>query len=372
MTKKKELLFSEGRNPIFSRYQGQLNGEETHLKSQGENTILNKCYETKKIITISSEQEYLIIIPILLSNHEIAGGIIIQLEVSSNILSNKDVLIEEKDLDIGLQELFKVGVICHNHYEVITWLVKLAKHFFEILSKFDKQQKELKLMKKRVSEVENQLAQFEIRSLENQIKPHFLFNTLNLVARLIYLGKSDESMEVVYALSKLLRYSIEKKELVRVRDELQYIKSYLFIQKSRYGEQLNFQIDVSQNTLGGLIPALSIQPLVENSIKHGLEPKGAGLIKIIGRLKRQKLFLTVKDDGVGFKNNGDSLQKNNKSKRSFGTGLKNIEKRIRFYFGDDYDLIIKSKPDEGTEITIIVPFVSDLEDDYIPVFWFDK
>lgn len=230
---------------------------------------------------------------------------------------------------------------------------------------------EIEGLQEKVKNLEFQLAQTEIKSLENQIKPHFLFNTLNLVARLIYLGKTKESLEVVYALSKLLRYAMEKKELVRLRDEVQYIKNYLFIQKSRYGKKLKFKLDISQNILNCLIPALVLQPLVDNAIKHGLEPKGGGTITIYGRVEGNNVVLKVIDNGVGF-SEGKYSSKLEENNSSMGTGIKNIKKRLDFYYGDDFKMDIVSQPQVHTEVSIILPFKSDAENKYVPVFWFDK
>lgn len=231
---------------------------------------------------------------------------------------------------------------------------------------------EIERLQEKIENLEFLLAQTEIKSLENQIKPHFLFNTLNLVARLIYLGKSQESLEVVYALSKLLRYAMEKKELVRLRDEVQYTKNYLFIQQSRYGEQLKYKLDISQNILSCLVPTLALQPLVDNAIKHGLEPKGGGAITIYGRLEDNNVVLKVIDDGIGIEVENNSLKHYAEKSASMGTGIKNIKKRLHFYYGDNFELNIISQFKVGTEVTIILPFKSDGEDKFIPSFWFNK
>ncbi|MFZ7101603.1 MAG: sensor histidine kinase [Peptococcaceae bacterium] len=230
---------------------------------------------------------------------------------------------------------------------------------------------EIEKLQEKIKNLEFLLAQTEIKSLENQIKPHFLFNTLNLVARLIYLNKSQDSLEVVYALSKLLRYAMEKKELVRLRDEVQYIKNYLFIQQNRYGEQLKYKLDISENILSCLIPAFSLQPLVDNSIKHGFEPKGGGIITIYGRLEDNKVILKVTDDGIGFEEK-EELYNNSEKYSTMGTGIKNIQKRMHFYYGDNYKLNISSQSQMGTEVTISLPFKTDIEEQYVPVFWFNK
>lgn len=240
------------------------------------------------------------------------------------------------------------------------------------LLELEKKSQEINKLNKKIGELEYFIAQTEIKSLENQIKPHFLFNTLNLVARLIYLDEKSNSLEVVYALSKLLRYALEKKELVRLRDEIEYIKNYLFIQQNRYGEQLKYQLDISQNILGCLLPTLSLQPLVDNAIKHGLEPKGGGSIKIYGRQEGEKVILKVIDDGIGISEAKDFLNKPSQNSKSLGTGLLNIEKRLKFYFGEECELKRDFQHQGGSEVSIIIPFKSDNEDNYIPVFWFDK
>ncbi|KUO50346.1 MAG: hypothetical protein APF76_11595 [Desulfitibacter sp. BRH_c19] len=364
-----DLLIKGDNTPFFFNNRDKLNvNSGTYIVDN----LLSRSYESKSVIIICDTQGLLITMPIFLQDRLI-GGALLHLEEFKDIHYERTMPYEKIDVKEWLQEITNDHFIGKNLFQFLDLFIKQSFNYYRVLDRIYKHEQELNTLETKIKQTEIELAQFEIQSLEKQIKPHFLFNTLNLVARLIYLEKSAESLEVVYALSKLLRYSMEKKELVRVRDELQYVKNYLFIQKNRYDDQLNYQLDISQNIMGGLIPALALQPLVENSIKHGLEPKGGGLIKIIGRLEDQKLILKVIDDGIGFaQNNVNSSQTTKKSEESTGTGLNNIEKRIKFYCGEDYGLNICSEPNKQTEVTISIPFVSDIEDDYVPVFWFDK
>lgn len=240
--------------------------------------------------------------------------------------------------------------------------------------------KEIDYLKKRNKELENYIKQVELKNLFMQIKPHFIFNTLNIIARLILLNRNAEAMDITYAFSKLLRFNLEKKDLVRLYEELQHVRNYLLIQKSRYQEKLEVKLDIAESILISLVPPLILQPVIENAISHGLEPNGGGKIIIHGQKKENKVLLAITDNGRGFPAiiRDNILEQDNARKDIFewlqtlnNIGLINIQKRIALTFGNEYGLKINSEPNRGTEVSILLPFNPDINNEYTPSFWFD-
>ncbi|WP_066633590.1 sensor histidine kinase [Desulfolucanica intricata] len=210
------------------------------------------------------------------------------------------------------------------------------------------------------AELEHALRIAELRNLQAQIKPHFLFNTLNTITGLVTLGENEKALKNLYALSGLLRYNVEQpKELVSVRDELRYVKSYLLIQKTRFDQKMNFIFDIDEDLMELTIPFLSIQPLVENACGHGLEPKeGTGTLRITGRVLEDKAVITVIDDGVGITPEKLKVINNSFSGPNFdhGVGLKNVHRRLQLYFGPAHGVQIYSSPEE-TRVSISIPLI---------------
>ena len=140
------------------------------------------------------------------------------------------------------------------------------------------------------------------------------------------------------------------------------MKDYLSIQRIRYSDVFTFEFDIRGEVLGGLIPKLTIQPLVENAIYHGLKTKGSlGLLKVTGEIVDGKIKIIVSDDGVGMlPERLEALVKKPESpEQAVGYGLRNVNDRIQLYFGDDYGLQIESQLGQGTEVTLWLPFQSE-------------
>lgn len=211
-------------------------------------------------------------------------------------------------------------------------------------------------------------AQLQLQALEKQLKPHFLFNTLSLIARLIILERYDDSLEAVYALSKMLRFIMDRKEYVRLREEVQYLKNYMFIQKARFQEKFSFQLDISQNILNAIVPSFCLQVLMENSIKHGLDAQDGGDIVVWGRLERDSVVLRVADNGVGFP---DHMLADIFSPANHGSGLRNLAQRIACYYGEPYGVALGRSALGGAEVSLTLPFCLDEEERYLPSFWLD-
>ena len=189
-----------------------------------------------------------------------------------------------------------------------------------------------------------------LRALTYQINPHFLFNTLNSVSALIR-SNPAEARQVVSKLSNILRRLLRKTaHMTTLRDELAFIDDYLAIEMVRFREKLRFEKDIAPETLDFQVPWMLLQPLVENSIKHGLGPKlEGGTIRIRSRMLRERLQLTIEDDGVGIPES--SLQ----DLLGQGIGVSNVNERLKVIFGEHYRMDVDSKPGEGTRFEIEIP-----------------
>ncbi len=189
-----------------------------------------------------------------------------------------------------------------------------------------------------------------LRALTYQINPHFLFNTLNSVSALIRTDPA-EARQVVSKLSNILRRLLRKTaNLTSLREELAFIDDYLAIEMVRFRDKLRFEREIAPETLDFQVPWMLLQPLIENSIKHGLGPKvEGGTIRIRSRIVRQRLQLTIEDDGVGIPES--SLQ----SLLGQGIGVSNVNERLKVIFGEHYRMDVDSKAGEGTRFEIEIP-----------------
>jgi two-component system LytT family sensor kinase len=203
---------------------------------------------------------------------------------------------------------------------------------------------------KKLEEQERLLAEARLAALTSQINPHFLFNTLNSVSSLIRTDP-DQARVMVVRLSKVLRRLLRKHEnFSTLREELNFIEDYLAIEVVRFGDKLRFEKDVSDNTLDMLVPSMLLQPLVENSIKHGLSSKvEGGTIRIRAQRNESKLNLLVEDDGIGIPESKLATLLDR------GIGVSNVNERLKVLFGNEYRMWIDSRPGLGTRIHIEAP-----------------
>ncbi|WP_077610534.1 sensor histidine kinase [Clostridium sp. Marseille-P2415] len=204
----------------------------------------------------------------------------------------------------------------------------------------------------------------EFDTLQSQINPHFLYNTLDIIVWMIENEQKAEAVKVVTALARFFRISLSKgKSIITVRDELEHVRNYLMIQHMRFKNKFSYQIDAAEECMELTCLKLVLQPLVENAIYHGMEfMDGEGEIAINVWRTGEALYLTVKDNGLGMTEEQVSglfsEQAHTTSKKGSGIGVKNVNERIKLYFGEKYGLTIDSEPDEGTAITIHLPAVS--------------
>ena len=231
--------------------------------------------------------------------------------------------------------------------------------------------KNLELMEevKLRSEAEASLKEADLKALQAQINPHFLFNVLNTIGRLALLEGADKTQEMIYAFSDMMRYTLkkEKNNIVTLKEELEHVKNYLSIQKMRLGDRLNYTVSVDESAEDILCPFMIVQPFVENAVIHAIEPNAkCGEIRITAQLFKETAVLKIIDNGKGIPADKiqrilDGTYKSDGSNKQTGIGINNANKRLTYYYGVNHKVEVKSKLDKGTEITIKIPRKSLVE-----------
>lgn len=224
----------------------------------------------------------------------------------------------------------------------------------------------------RIQELMNQvrneeivLRKTELRALQAQINPHFLYNTLDSIAWMCEEGRTKDAVEMVNALARLFRISISKgHELIPVEKEVEHAKSYLQIQKFRYKNQFQYSFEVQESCLGYYCNKITLQPIIENAIYHGLNRMiDEGFIEIRIFEDGDDVVFTVEDNGVGMtKEQCESILHKEVKGQTGGIGIKNVNDRVKIYFGEQYGMKIESELDEGTKVSIRMPKLK--EDSY--------
>lgn len=201
----------------------------------------------------------------------------------------------------------------------------------------------------------------ETKLLQAQINPHFLYNTLDAIVWLAEEHKNEEVISMVTALSDFFRTTLSKgKDFITVKEEKSHIESYLKIQQFRYQDIMDYQIDIDEELYEYIIPKLTLQPLVENALYHGVKNKrGRGMIQIIGKKEGDRMIFKVIDNGKGMSQERlerlrEDIRWDKKDPNTEGFGLINVNQRIHHYYGEDYGLYYQSKEDEGTEATVVI------------------
>ena len=201
----------------------------------------------------------------------------------------------------------------------------------------------------------------ESRLMQAQINPHFLYNTLDAIMWLAEEKKTDDVVSMVNSLSEFFRTTLSKgKDYITVKEEESHVESYLEIQRFRYQDIMDYEINIDEELYPYMIPKLTLQPLVENALYHGIKNKrGKGIIKIRGWKEGKRIFLEVSDNGIGM-----SEEALNKLRRSMygingevdesGFGLVNVNQRLQYYYGEEYGVYFESEENKGTEATVII------------------
>ncbi|HEX2946873.1 MAG TPA: sensor histidine kinase [Clostridia bacterium] len=204
-------------------------------------------------------------------------------------------------------------------------------------------------------------AEFEV--LQSQINPHFLYNTLNSVVRMVESGKKEDAITMITSLSKLFRISISRgRNIITIQEELEHANHYLTIQQIRYKNKFQFEIQSQDAVLQCKTIKLILQPIIENAIYHGIEHMvDDGYIKVTAEVSDGKLLLQVSDNGAGIRSevleNILSVRPENREGR--GVGVKNVHDRIQLYYGKEYGLEFESEVDVGTTVRIRLPYTAE-------------
>lgn len=233
----------------------------------------------------------------------------------------------------------------------------LSKSFNKMLDRIEN------LMGEVVNEQEEK-RKYELQALQAQINPHFLYNTLDSIIWMAE-AKNPDVVPMTEALAKLFRISLNKgNEFIRIEDEMEHVRNYLVIQSMRYTDKFTYHIEINDEVRYCKTIKLIVQPIVENSIYHGIKKKrGKGRIDILACRKDEKLCIRVRDDGNGM--NEETCQailtKDSKFENSSGSGIgvKNVNERIQLYFGKEYGLRYTSVLGEGTTAELILPIMED-------------
>ena len=225
-------------------------------------------------------------------------------------------------------------------------------------------------IERKLEEQERLLLKARLDALQSQINPHFLFNTLNSVSSLVRFDP-DRARELIVKLSKILRRLLGKHdEFVQLREEIEFVDDYLDIEVVRFGrDKLRVYKHLDPETLDIVIPAILLQPLVENSIKHGLAPKiDGGCITLRSRVQNNKLIIQVEDDGVGMSAPPAIVAEQMGSGR--GIGMMNVAERLHVLFGDEGRMTVQSRDGQGTLVMLEMPVLQqDSEDGAVsPVY----
>lgn len=227
----------------------------------------------------------------------------------------------------------------------------LSKGFNRLMDKINNLLQEIYLEQKKRRE-------YEYKLLQAQVNPHFLYNTVETIISLITLDMKDDAVSAAKNLASFYRISLSKgRDMITVKEEMQLITAYLSIQKQRYFDYMEYELDFAREILDKNIPKLTVQPLAENAIYHGLKPKGAqGKLKIGGYMQDDKIILEVFDNGIGISRERIEKILNSKESPQNGSfGLMSVDERIKMRFGSQYGLRIESEQGKYTKVSVILP-----------------
>ena len=229
-----------------------------------------------------------------------------------------------------------------------------------------KLQLELKQQRLEKVKMEKLLQESEIKALQARINPHFMFNTLNSIAQMAYLEEAPSTEQMIEAVSDYFRYNLKDiHHVVTVADEVKNCRDYIYIQQIRFGKRIRFDLQYDEAAAGGRIPALTMQPMIENAIVHGLAIRGGEILIRICR-EEENVGITIRDNGFGMDEEKQRLIQSyiegidTTGIHSDSIGLNNVIDRMRVFFKDEFVMEINSMPEKGTEIKMLIPYKENL------------
>ena len=283
------------------------------------------------------EAEIIIVLVVL-------GSVLLLAAFGSSAIYASSVARPIRQLEKAMEEVEKGSLATEVGVVGSAEIASLSTHFLSMLDRIRELMQEIR-------NKEQFLRASELKTLYSQINPHFLYNTLDTIVWLAEFGNTERVISVSKAMARFFRLSLRGgSETTTVRDELDHVRQYLFIQKERYQDKLSYEIQAEDGLMDISIPKILLQPLVENAIYHGLRKMpGGGMIRITARKgEKEDLFLAVEDNGGGF----EDAEKGKDPLRLGGVGLKNVAERIRLYYGEDYGLSVANRPGQGATIIL--------------------
>ena len=205
---------------------------------------------------------------------------------------------------------------------------------------------------RRMAQLEQQLIEAQLLTLQTQLQPHFFFNTLHSIASLVRDRQNDAAVGMIAQLSELLRYTLDQADTQKVplRQELDFIHRYLHIEQTRFSDRLKVEMRVDDEALDALVPTLLIQPLVENAIKHGISHlSGPGTLEIEARLTGDQLFISILNDGIG-------LEHSRAPQPSRGLGLRNARERLQQLYGEHHRFELRENGNGRVSASLSLPY----------------
>ena len=300
--------------------------------------LLKRSRQAQQIYVVTAV--FLIIVALLLSS-------IIAKNITLPISRLRDSMARVQEVDFGAADL---EVTSENEIGSLTNSFNVMTHKIQ------------DLMEQNIHEQEEK-RKSEMKALQSQINPHFLYNTLDSIIWMAEGKKNEEVVLMTASLARLLRQSISNEyEVVSVGQEIEYARSYLTIQKMRYKDKLEFSIEVESSILGVSIVKLVLQPIIENAIYHGLKYKeNKGFLLVRGYSRGEDAVLEIIDDGIGMDEEtlNHIFEKHKVNYHSNGVGVYNVQKRLSLYYGSDYGLRYKSEKGKGTTVTIVIPKIRE-------------
>jgi two-component system sensor histidine kinase YesM len=336
-------------------------------------TLVNQSSYNKKVINMLLPQYLLILVTFLVI-------LIIFLAFMKTIMKSLSQLMDIMNkISTGKRKALKERITINSQKNVCLEIYLIANSFNDMMDEITNLNHDIFSSYTKMYELEMNKRKAELGFLRSQINPHFLYNTLTLICGMASENNSEGIIEITQALSRIYRYSIGD-DIVTVRQELEIVKAYVMIQKTRFEDRFTVDYDISDDVLDALIPRMIIQPLVENAVKHGLEKcLRKGSLTIGGRKNHtdNTLVLWIYDTGVGMtsehlislrqtlsettqRNIGDGI-KSCISETENSIGLSNVNSRIALYYGEPYCLHIDSEENIGTNIQVKIPFSTNLQ-----------
>ena len=298
----------------------------------------------------------------------LTGGLLFLAVLFIGILFTRRLAAPMADLERGMSEIEKlteISVHRNSFYEV------------ELLAgNYNRMIRRIRALMDEIKEKEETLRHSELNVLVSQINPHFLYNTLDTIRSMAIIRDSEDIAQMAESLSMLFRYSISRPgEMATLKDELDNVKNYLVIQGYRFPGKFKYQQRIEdEELLQYKLPVLTIQPVIENAIHHGLETKvGGGQVSVYAYSTQERFIIRIADNGMGMtEQQMDSLRerlskgrfiyeqdRDLKKRGNTGIALPNVNQRIKFYYGDDYGIKVYSTAGIGTIVEIILPAAAD-------------